>query len=184
MPNSSFNTLRPVSVNRARPPTDPPLSPSRTCQKALFIGLTDGLVSHPQFTSCGGNGADALDRLKQFDLSGAEQFQPAVLVSDLGMPNEDGYDLIGKVRSAGYRAKVLPAVALTAFAGKESEQRTLLAGFQMHVPKPVDSQYLRSAARSICFSIHSGLVSSKLPQAGFSWYWSGYRGFALSNSWS
>jgi len=61
-----------------------------------------------------------------------------VLISDIAMPGQDGHDLIHQVRRAGYSVKDLPAVALTAFAHKEDQRRALLAGFQVHVPKPVD----------------------------------------------
>ncbi len=61
--------------------------------------------------------------------------QAEVLVSDIGMPGEDGYALIRKVRSLG---KSIPAVALTAYARSEDRTQALLAGFQMHVPKPVE----------------------------------------------
>jgi PAS domain S-box-containing protein len=63
---------------------------------------------------------------------------PHVLISDLGMPDEDGFDLIQWVRGGGHTAEQLPAVALTAFANKGHERSALLGGFQMHVPKPVD----------------------------------------------
>ena|ERR1700730_2120601 len=62
-----------------------------------------------------------------------------VLVSDLGIPGEDGFDLIRQVRDAGYTAQQLPAVALTAFANKEQADRALQCGFQIHVRKPVDA---------------------------------------------
>ena len=54
------------------------------------------------------------------------------------MPGLDGYDLIRWVRRQGHSATDLPAVALTAFAHKDDRRRALLAGFQMHVPKPID----------------------------------------------
>jgi len=68
--------------------------------------------------------------------------RPDVLLSDIAMPDQDGYDLIKQVRGAGYLAKDLPAVALTAFAHKDDRLRVLLAGFQMHVPKPIDPHEL------------------------------------------
>ncbi len=74
---------------------------------------------------------DALEALKQQ--------RPDVLVSDIGMPGEDGYTLIGKVRdleSAG--GKHLPAVALTAYAREVDRQQAIAAGFQEHLPKPVE----------------------------------------------
>jgi PAS domain S-box-containing protein len=67
---------------------------------------------------------------------------PHVLLSDIAMPDQDGYDLIRQVRGAGHSAKELPAVALTAFAHKDDRLRVLLAGFQVHMPKPIDPHEL------------------------------------------
>ena len=64
-----------------------------------------------------------------------EQYKPDVIVSDIGMPGEDGYSLIRKLRQAGVR---VPAVALTAFARTEDRYQALQAGYNMHVPKPVE----------------------------------------------
>ncbi|HEX7154282.1 MAG TPA: PAS domain S-box protein [Thermoanaerobaculia bacterium] len=58
-----------------------------------------------------------------------------VLLSDIGMPGEDGYSLIQKVRAGGNR---IPAVALTAYARPEDRLRAISAGFQAHVAKPAD----------------------------------------------
>jgi PAS domain S-box-containing protein len=60
-----------------------------------------------------------------------------VLVSDIGMPHKDGYHLIREMR-ASPRLERIPAVALTAFARSEDRQRLLLAGYQMHIAKPVE----------------------------------------------
>jgi PAS domain S-box-containing protein len=67
---------------------------------------------------------------------------PDVLLSDIAMPDQDGYDLIRRVRNAELSVKVLPAVALTAFAHKDDRLRGLLAGFQVHVAKPIDPHEL------------------------------------------
>jgi signal transduction histidine kinase/ActR/RegA family two-component response regulator len=67
---------------------------------------------------------------------------PHVLLSDIAMPDQDGYDLIRQVRNLGHLAKDLPAVALTAFAHKDDRLRVLLAGFQVHVAKPIDPHEL------------------------------------------
>jgi CheY-like chemotaxis protein len=61
--------------------------------------------------------------------------QPDVLVSDLGMPDADGYTLIQQVR-ARIDSTHLPAIALTAYASPADRTRVLAAGFQMHMPKP------------------------------------------------
>jgi len=63
---------------------------------------------------------------------------PSVVVSDIGMPEQDGYDLIRKMRALPGHAGRIPAVALTALARAEDRQRALLEGYQTHVSKPVD----------------------------------------------
>jgi signal transduction histidine kinase/ActR/RegA family two-component response regulator len=70
--------------------------------------------------------------------------RPDVLVSDLGMPDQDGFDLIRQLRDDGHDARDLPAVALTAFVQKDDAHLALLAGFQVHLPKPVDPHELTS----------------------------------------
>lgn len=59
-----------------------------------------------------------------------------VLVSDIGMPDMDGYQLIAEVRRLGFDADTLPAIALTAFASPLDRQKAFDAGFQVHVAKP------------------------------------------------
>jgi CheY-like chemotaxis protein len=72
-------------------------------------------------------------------LAALTQVRPDVIVSDIGMPGEDGYALIKRVRalpaSQGGRT---PAVALTAYARPEEAQRAFAAGFQVHVTKPLE----------------------------------------------
>jgi CheY-like chemotaxis protein len=64
--------------------------------------------------------------------------RPDVLVSDVGMPNQDGFDLIRQVRDEGYDARDLPAVAFNGVVQKDDAHLAFLAGFQVHVPKPID----------------------------------------------
>lgn len=80
---------------------------------------------------------EALMRLRQFDAE--------VIVSDIGMPQQDGYELLSNIRARGIAA---PAIALTAFARREDHDRSLRAGFQEHMNKPVEPRELvRSVAR-------------------------------------
>jgi CheY-like chemotaxis protein len=68
-----------------------------------------------------------------------EQLQPDVLISDIGMPDEDGYGLISKVRALEVeQGGSIPAIALTAYASGEERRRALSSGFQIHLPKPVE----------------------------------------------
>ncbi len=73
-----------------------------------------------------------------------------VLVSDIGMPEEDGYSLIRKVRAIpAERGGGIPAVALTAYARSEDRMKAVLAGFQMHVTKPVEPAELLTMVASL-----------------------------------
>jgi signal transduction histidine kinase/ActR/RegA family two-component response regulator len=73
-----------------------------------------------------------------------------VLVSDIGMPDEDGYSLIRKLRQVeAQRGGRLPAIALTAYARNDDRQQSLLAGFQMHLTKPVDAAELVAVVASL-----------------------------------
>jgi CheY-like chemotaxis protein len=64
------------------------------------------------------------------------EFNPDVIVSDIGMPEKDGYRFMREARQRGVR---VPAVALTAFARVEDRARCMQAGFQAHVSKPVEA---------------------------------------------
>jgi PAS domain S-box-containing protein len=75
---------------------------------------------------------------------------PDVLVSDVGMPGQDGYDLIRQVKAiARNRHFTLPAVALTAYAGANDREQLLRAGFHLHIPKPVEPGELVTAVASL-----------------------------------
>jgi CheY-like chemotaxis protein len=73
------------------------------------------------------------------------QSQPQLLLSDIGMPNMDGYMLIRHVRTLPHeQGGTIPAIALTAFAGEMNQQQAFAAGFQMHISKPVEPDHLIS----------------------------------------
>jgi len=82
-------------------------------------------------------------------IAALETASPHILVSDLGMPGEDGFDLIRNVREAGHTPELLPAVALTAFANKDYAGSALQNGFQLHIGKPVDVDDLITAVAGL-----------------------------------
>jgi CheY-like chemotaxis protein len=77
------------------------------------------------------------------------RFQPQVLVSDIGMPERDGYELIREVRTRGYSYQLLPAIALTALARPEDRRRALLVGYQVQVAKPIDATELTTTIAAL-----------------------------------
>ena len=82
-------------------------------------------------------------------LASIEEQAPDVLVSDLGMPGMDGYELIQRVRAMEGPAKELPAAALTAYARSEDRAKALRLGFEMHLAKPIDPSELIAAVASL-----------------------------------
>jgi CheY-like chemotaxis protein len=86
-----------------------------------------------------GSATEALNQMERqrFDL----------LISDIGMPEMNGYDLIGTIRQLGEEhGGRIPALALTAYAGTDDRKRALAAGYEMHIPKPFVAAELISAA--------------------------------------
>jgi len=90
-----------------------------------------------------GSAAEALDTL--------HHRRADVLISDIGMPDEDGYALIHRVRALGPESGgAMPAIALTANARAEDRSHALAAGFQMHLAKPIDpGELTRTIAETI-----------------------------------
>jgi CheY-like chemotaxis protein len=74
---------------------------------------------------------------------------PDVLLSDIGMPTEDGYSLMRRIRNLSGEAGRIPAIALTAYARAEDRAKALQAGYQMHLSKPVEPAKLIEMVASL-----------------------------------
>lgn len=115
---------------------------SRLAPRADFAG-TEESAHHVQFyqdeEQCGAR-VDAVSSVGEA-LGALEHMRPDVLVSDIGLADESGYDLIRTVRARAGLAD-LPAVALTAYAWTEDRERALSAGYHVHLGKPVDPDAL------------------------------------------
>jgi PAS domain S-box-containing protein len=87
-----------------------------------------------------------------------EAHRPDVLVSDIGMPDMDGFELLRRMRALGAaRGGRIPAIALTAFARSEDRTRALRAGFVVHVSKPVDPSELVATVASVAGRAGDGM---------------------------
>ena len=99
-------------------------------------------------TRCGGQVrtiCSAAEAIREFD-----DWNPDLLVSDIGMPHEDGYSLIKKLRKLeSKRAREIPALALTAYATDDDRLLALSTGFQMHIAKPVEPKTLIDSIAAI-----------------------------------
>ena len=101
--------------------------------------------------------ASAVEALAAVDGDG----KVSVVVSDIGMPEHDGYDLIARMRAMPGNAGRVPAIALTALARDEDRKRTLLAGYQVHIAKPIDPAELVTVIATLA---GRGKISSATPQ--------------------
>jgi CheY-like chemotaxis protein len=78
------------------------------------------------------------------------EWKPDLLLSDITMPDEDGYTVIGRLRALPRElGGATPAAALTAMAGDEDRARALAAGFQLHIPKPLEPAALLLAVTEL-----------------------------------
>jgi PAS domain S-box-containing protein len=90
---------------------------------------------------CGADVCAAASATEGFER--VREFQPHVVVSDIGMPGIDGYQFIRNIRAMGHdEGGNVPAIALTAFARSEDRMKAMLAGYQMHLTKPIMSREL------------------------------------------
>jgi PAS domain S-box-containing protein len=94
-------------------------------------------------------------------LAAIRTWRPNVLISDIGMPSEDGFDLIRKVRALDPdEGGLIPACALTGWGATQEAERALAAGFQVHITKPVDSDRLMATIYRLAKSSFSDSLSS------------------------
>jgi len=83
-------------------------------------------------------------------LEAVREHRPDMVISDIGMPGEDGFEFLSKLRQlADTEGGDTPAVALTALARAEDRRRALMAGFQMHLPKPVEAAELLAVVSNL-----------------------------------
>ena len=96
--------------------------------------------AHPKLEGTIFTAAEAIERFASCP--------PDLIVCDIDVPGIDGFELLSELR-ARERGRSVPAIALTPFARAEDRTRSLVAGYQGHVPKPVDPAELRATAASL-----------------------------------
>ena len=141
-PNQGSTFTVRIPMVRARSyRTLPPPSASSVSLKGMKILVVDDEDDTREFVRSllEQNGASVIVAASAAEaIAAVQRDQPDLLLSDLGMPDEDGFSLIRRVRALpSDRGGRIPGVALTAYARSEDRTRAMLAGFQNHVPKPV-----------------------------------------------
>lgn len=107
--------------------------------RTLVARILEGRGAKP---TCASSAEEALDHLRR------EHFD--ILLSDIGLPEKDGYELIREARALDAdRNSPIPAIAVTAYARTEDRQRSLLAGYQMHIAKPIEARELVAGIASL-----------------------------------
>ncbi len=136
-------------------PLRPPRLPhdSLAMLKGLRVLVVDDEVETCQLLSLMLAGYGAQVKTASSATEALEQLQhwrPDVLLSDLGMPGEDGYELVRKLRaSTSDSSSELLAIALSAYAGTEARKQALEAGFQLHLSKPITHDFLASVIANL-----------------------------------
>jgi CheY-like chemotaxis protein len=110
-----------------------------TDSRAMLSAVLEG---HGAAVTAAGSAAEAV--------AAFERARPDIIVSDIAMPEEDGYSLIRRIRAlAPGRGGRTPAVALTGRVTADDRTRALAAGFQAHVAKPIDTAELLEAVAAL-----------------------------------
>ncbi len=143
----------PIQIAAPRPESaHPPATATLPAAHAKLFGMRV-LVVDDDPDSCGilrqmltDCGAEVIMAASADEALSKIAFRPHLLVSDIGMPDRDGYELIREIRRhADRETSTLPAVAVTAFARPEDRERALEAGYSRHVAKPVEAGALLAA---------------------------------------
>jgi signal transduction histidine kinase len=146
---ATFPLLESSVLSGARGDTNGPLSDGKL--EGLHVLIVDDEADARELLSAmleqrGAQVTAVASAAEAIDCLGRNGLLPDVLVSDLGMPDQDGFDLISKVRTLEpERGGRIPAIALTAYARPEDRARALAAGYEMHMPKPVEPGQLSDA---------------------------------------
>jgi PAS domain S-box-containing protein len=148
---STFTVKLPVGVpSRREEPLRAPRAASLTGLRVLVIEdhtdsrelMREVLEGVGATVSAFGTATDALAAIRHV--------KPSIVIADIGLPDVDGYSLIRQLRSHPSRAiQTLPAIAVTAYAAAADRAAALTAGFQRHLPKPIDSRLLIEAIHEI-----------------------------------
>ncbi|HWJ96132.1 MAG TPA: ATP-binding protein, partial [Telluria sp.] len=176
---SCFTIELPLAREQSAPPRggrpgQPIPAPATPDMTVLDLAGTDVLVVDDDrdarelmariLTDCHATVRVAADAREALALFG--QRAPHILISDLGMPEVDGFELLARVRALGReRGGNVPAIALTAFARSEDRLRALEAGFSAHISKPVEPSELIAAVAGIV-APSSQLLAHPRPAGG------------------
>nr|WP_242027009.1 ATP-binding protein [Leptolyngbya sp. FACHB-17] len=153
---ATFTVQIPLTSRFAVLPTIKPRSSATEDLSGIHILVVDDEADSREFVAFVLEQAGAIVTAVASGIEALQAFSqalPNILVSDVGMPEMDGYMLMRQIRSLPLeQGGQIPAIALTAYAGELDHQQAIAAGFQRHIPKPIDSE--------VVITIITELVSS------------------------
>lgn len=152
---ATFTVLLPLRSSSAAPSGQTPASQEMSLQGVKAIVVEDDADARDLVTitleQWGAEVKSVSSVAAAYELLAS--FRPTVIISDIGMPGEDGYTFLQTVRSsADAQLAQVPAIALTAYAQEEDCQRALSAGYENHIPKPFDPLDVVNAVHALAKS--------------------------------
>ena len=144
------SAIEPRQLEPAAPPVMPDMSGSIAGLKVLVVDDESDSreLVRRLLEDCDADVTTAASASEALEQTRAKR--PDLIISDIGMPGEDGYSLIRKVRALGPdHGGSVPAIALTAYARSQDRMQSVLAGYQMHIPKPVEPAELITIVASL-----------------------------------
>ncbi|MBD3881398.1 response regulator [Phormidium tenue FACHB-886] len=155
---ATFTVELPTQPTRIESNDAPQLAARPTDLAGLRVLLVDDDADNRELIrfileQCQAEVREAASAREAFDL--LPSFQPQLLISDIGMPEENGYSLMRRIRareaqqSRTEQISPVPAIALTAFAKIEDQQQALAAGFQRYLAKPIDPDVLMATVANL-----------------------------------
>ncbi len=146
---STFTVRLPIHESSDFSPLDGPVEPD-ALQGLRILFVDDSTDTVESFAALlrfeGAKVLAATSAAQALELAGANELD--LLVSDIGMPGMDGYELVSELRRRA-ATKSLPAIAVTGYGRAQDEQQALAAGFDAHLSKPIDLRRLKALVRNL-----------------------------------
>jgi PAS domain S-box-containing protein len=153
---ATFNVRLPLMLNPVQVSQDSPVSESACNLTGIQVLVVEDDADTRDFVAFLLQRAGAIvitAASAKAALMALTRSQPDILISDIGMPDMDGYMLMRQVRALPvHQGGQIPAIALTAYAGEIDYQQAMAAGFQQHITKPIEPQVLIQAISRIVFN--------------------------------
>jgi len=142
---ATFIVRFPIAPRQSISPAQPSIDRQWIDLKGIQILVVDDIIDSQEFVAFVLEQAGAIVTPASSAQAAMEllaQVKPDVIISDIGMPNCNGYELLQQIRTHFIQLQTTPAIALSAYASEQNRQQAFAAGFQRHLAKPIDPEAL------------------------------------------